>query len=105
MQVVLIRHARTASASRRAAMVKGLSEDRRRAARALADDAILRNFTLFASGTEPKAIQTAAAVANGRPISDVANAWRAGSGLRRGTLSGCHKMARADNDGAPGRTC
>jgi broad specificity phosphatase PhoE len=53
-------------------MVKGLSEDGRRAARARAEDVILRNFTLFASSTEPKAIQTAAAVANGRPISDVA---------------------------------
>jgi broad specificity phosphatase PhoE len=70
--VVLIRHARTASASRHAVIGKGLSEDRQRAARAPADDAILRNFTLFASSTEPKAIQTAAAVANGRPISDVA---------------------------------
>jgi broad specificity phosphatase PhoE len=73
MQVVLIRHARTASTPATPARLWGLSEEGQRAARALADDEILRSVSLFAASHEPKAIQTAAAMANGRPILEIAD--------------------------------
>jgi broad specificity phosphatase PhoE len=73
MEVVLIRHARTASMPDTPPRLWGLSEDGRRAARALADNAMVRTLRLFAASHEPKAIQTAAAVADGRPVLQIAD--------------------------------
>jgi broad specificity phosphatase PhoE len=68
MHIALIRHARTTPHPELPPRLWGLSEEGRRAAEALADLEALARVTLFASSAEPKAVQTAAAIARGRSI-------------------------------------
>jgi broad specificity phosphatase PhoE len=69
--LVLIRHARVRPEPGKPHRLWGLTEEGRRAAATLALDEAVRDVTLFASSAEPKAVETAAAVATGRPVVEI----------------------------------
>jgi broad specificity phosphatase PhoE len=67
-RLVLVRHARVHAEHDKPHNLWGLTREGRCDAGALADDPAVNAVTLFASSYEPKAVETAAAVARGRPI-------------------------------------
>ncbi len=72
MRLVLIRHAAVEIAPEVPANRWFLSAAGQRAASALGESEALRSVTTFATSPEPKATATASAIANGRPIVEIA---------------------------------